>query len=149
MPESWILICPECKTRNRIPDDRRDKEASCAKCRAALDTTGFFTPAPLEGTDGNFHDVVEQAPTPVLVDFWASWCGPCKGLAPVLDAIARELAGKIRVVTVNVDQNPHVASRFGVRSVPTLMIFYRGKRADTLVGAQPKATLLAKLAPYH
>jgi thioredoxin 1 len=88
--------------------------------------------------DDNFDDQVARADGPILVDFWATWCGPCKVIAPRLEEIAGELAGQARVAKVNVDENGDLANRFGIRSIPTLIVFKDGKVVDQMVGAAPK-----------
>jgi thioredoxin 1 len=89
----------------------------------------------------NFHSNVLQSAEPVVVDFWAEWCGPCKMIAPSLEEIATELDGKVKVAKLNIDENPELAAQFGVRSIPTLMIFKGGQVADMKVGALPKTAL--------
>ncbi|MGH9003095.1 MAG: thioredoxin [Acidimicrobiia bacterium] len=99
-------------------------------------------------TDADFEEKVLNSPTPVLVDFWAEWCGPCKMIAPVLEEIAKEHAGKITIVKLNVDDNPDTARRFEVMSIPTLMLFNQGSLEKRLVGARNKTQLMAELAPF-
>ncbi len=94
-----------------------------------------------ETTDQNFATEVLQSSTPVLVDFWAPWCGPCRQLAPIVDEIAKETEGKLAVFKCNIDENPEMPSKFGVRSIPTLMIFKDGKLLDTKIGSLPKSAL--------
>ncbi|MBI1622826.1 thioredoxin [Aquamicrobium zhengzhouense] len=91
----------------------------------------------------NFQSDVLQASEPVVVDFWAEWCGPCKMIAPALEEIATELSGKVKVAKVNIDENPELAAQYGVRSIPTLMLFKDGEIADMKVGAAPKTALSA------
>ena len=92
-------------------------------------------------TDSSFEQDVLKAGQPVLLDFWAEWCGPCKMIAPALEDIAAELGGKVKVAKLNIDENPELAAQFGVRSIPTLMIFKSGEVADMKVGAAPKTVL--------
>jgi thioredoxin 1 len=94
-------------------------------------------------TDANFPADVLQAPGPVLVDFWAEWCGPCKMIAPILDEIAETHAGKVKIVKLNIDENPATAPRYGVRGIPTLMLFKGGNVEATKVGALSKSALAA------
>lgn len=103
---------------------------------------------PVELTDANFDAEVLKSDKPVLVDFWAEWCGPCKMIAPIVDEIAKELDGKLKVGKVDVDNNQQIAMKFGIRSIPTLLIFKGGKVAEQLVGAIPKKNLLDKLTPH-
>ena len=99
-------------------------------------------------TDSTFKQEVLENETPVLVDFWAPWCGPCRMFAPVVDEISEQYDGQVKVVKVNTDENPSVASQYGIRSIPTLMIFKGGQRVDMVVGAVPKTTLANTLEKY-
>jgi len=103
---------------------------------------------PIEITDANFQKEVLESSVPVLVDFWAVWCGPCKMIAPVVEEIAGEYSGKLKVGKVDVDNNPEVPLKFGIRSIPTLMIFKGGKVVEQIIGAVPKRNLLDKLTPH-
>jgi len=96
--------------------------------------------------NNNFQSEVLNAAEPVVVDFWAEWCGPCKMIAPALEEISNEMTGKVKVVKLNIDDNPELAAQFGVRSIPTLAIFKGGKVADIKVGAAPKTALSAWIA---
>ena len=98
--------------------------------------------------DSTFKQEVLESEVLVLVDFWAPWCGPCRMVAPVVEEIALQYEGKVKVVKVNTDENPNVASQYGIRSIPTLMIFKGGQRVDMVVGAVPKTTLSNTLEKY-
>ncbi|MDV3349344.1 thioredoxin [Leptothoe sp. LEGE 181152] len=101
-----------------------------------------------EVSDADFQSDVLGSDTPVLVDFWAPWCGPCRMVAPVVDEVATKFEGRVKVLKLNVDDNPKSASDYGVRSIPTLLIFKDGKVADTVVGAVPASTLSSTLEKY-
>ena len=104
--------------------------------------------APITLTDASFDEEIGSADTAIVVDFWAEWCGPCKTIAPVLDEIAEENAGKLRVAKVNVDDSPDVARRFEVMSIPTLIVFKDGQAKKRLVGAKGKGQLMSELSEF-
>ena len=102
----------------------------------------------VEGTDNNFDQEVLKSDIPVLVDFWAPWCGPCRMVSPLVDELAEELTGKLKVVKVNTDENQEIAVKYGIRSIPTLGIFKDGNIVDGLIGAVPKQTIKNKVLPH-
>jgi thioredoxin 1 len=102
----------------------------------------------LEVNETNFEQEVLKADKPVLVDFWAIWCAPCKMISPIVDDLAEEYADRLKVSKVDVDNNPHIAMKFGIRSIPTLLIFKAGKVVDQIVGAAPKKMLIEKISKH-
>ena len=99
-------------------------------------------------TNANFDETVKSSTTPILVDFWAEWCGPCKAMAPVLTEIAKEQAGKVTIAKLNVDDHGDIAQRFNIMSIPTLMVFHNGEMKKRMIGAKGKTQLLAELAEF-
>src|SRR5688572_26619994 len=129
MTDIAAIVCPECGTTNRVPRAKAEqgRRAVCGRCKKPLPQ---LDAVPLSVTDATFATEVERSPVPVLVDAWAPWCGPCRMLAPTLDELAAELAGRVRVAKLNVDENPQTASRFDVRSIPTLLVMAGGREVD-------------------
>ena len=135
------VACPACGTLNRIPETRTAERGRCGKCKAELPLPGV----PVAVTDATFEQRVLEATSPVLLDCWADWCGPCHMLAPTVDALARDYAGRVLVAKLDVDANPQVAGRFDVRSIPTLLLFRDGRLVERLVGVQPRGAIEAHL----
>ena len=100
---------------------------------------------PMELTDGNFQAEVLESDLPVLIDFWAVWCGPCRRIAPIVEELAGEYAGKVKIGKLDVDNNPNVAMQYGIRSIPTILLMHKGEVVDRIVGAVPKAKIVEKL----
>jgi thioredoxin 1 len=99
-------------------------------------------------TDTTFDETVGSSATPILVDFWAEWCNPCKMIAPILDEISEEQAGKLTIAKLNIDDNPGIAMRYNVQSIPTMLVFSNGELVDRIMGAMPKGRLMEKLATH-
>ena len=137
-----MVACPACGATNRVPGDKVAQGLApvCGKCKTPLPVG---RPQPV--TDASFAQDVERSPLPVLMDAWAPWCGPCHAIAPVIDQLATELAGRVRVVKLNVDENPRTAARFNLRSIPTLLVLKSGREIDRLVGVQPKQEITRRL----
>jgi thioredoxin 2 len=144
MPGADLIRCPSCGANNRVPRDKIESglAAVCGRCKTPLPHAA----KPIAVTDASFSADVEQSPVPVLLDAWAGWCMPCKMIAPVIEELAAEMAGRVRVAKLNVDENPDTASRFDLRSIPTLLIFKGGREIDRLVGVQPKSEIMRRLA---
>jgi len=143
-----VVTCRNCGAKNRVDEGRlATSEARCGRCGEKLSTAaGEQDSKPVTITDQTFErEVVQARGRPVLVDCWAPWCGPCRMIAPILDELAAESAGRYRIAKLNVDENPQTASRFNIASIPTMLIFKDGKLIDRLIGAQPKQAIAERL----
>lgn len=140
--ESIHVVCPHCSAVNRIPAERAG-QGQCGKCSAAL-----FAGQPITLTDANFARQVSRNDLPVLVDFWATWCGPCQMMAPVFAQLAERHRRDLRVGKLDTDAAPQTAAQFSIRSIPTIILFRGGREIARTAGAVPLAQLEQWLAPH-
>ena len=123
------VVCPHCDAANRLPAERDPRGAKCGRCKSAL-----FTGHPVAMTGAQFKKHLASSDVPLIVDFWAGWCGPCKAMAPVFDKAAQTLEPKARFVKIDVDAEPGLAQQYGVRGIPALFLFKDGKMAEHHAG---------------
>lgn len=141
MSDVDFVRCRVCGATNRVPreDVAQGLEPVCGRCKTPLSLK------PVEVTDATFSTEVERSPVPVLLDMWAAWCNPCRMIAPVVEQLGAEIGGRVRVAKMDVEKNPLTASRFNVRSIPTLLILKNGREVDRIVGVQSKSEIVQRL----
>jgi thioredoxin 2 len=142
---SMIITCPKCGVKNRVPVLKKDDKPVCGKCRTPL-SSGASSGKPIDITDNTFESEVVAFNGPVLVDCWAPWCGPCRMLSPVLEGIAADYSGRLKVVKLNTDENPKVAMKFSIQSIPTMLLFNKGQQVDRMTGALPRQEIEKRIA---
>jgi thioredoxin 2 len=143
MPEALEVTCPNCSAVNRVQSDRLNDRPKCGKCREDL-----FAGRPVELSEETFEKTITRTGIPVVVDFWAAWCGPCKMMAPVFQQAAARLEPRARLAKVNTETEPTLASRFRIQSIPTLVIFKDGQEVARQPGAMDLNNLLRWIQTY-
>lgn len=143
MTQSLELVCPHCQAINRVPLARLSDAPQCGQCHQSV-----LPPEPVKLTQVSFDRFIARNQLPVLVDFWAPWCGPCKAFAPVFAQLAPTYASRVRFAKVNTEEEQQIASNYQIRSIPTLALFKQGKELDRVSGALPPAQLQAWLARH-
>lgn len=141
MSETIHAVCPHCGKTNRLPTERAGQQPDCGACGKPL-----FAGRPVEIDDARFHDYLERTDLPVVVDFWASWCGPCRMMAPHFEQAAKKLAGRVQFLKVDTDANPQLSQQYSIRSIPTIALFRGGREVRRSAGAMTAAQIEAWIA---
>jgi thioredoxin 2 len=145
--DSIIITCPKCGVKNRVPHAKINDRPVCGKCRAPL-AAGTSSGVPLDITDNTFENEVLAFKGPVLVDCWAPWCGPCRMLSPVIEQIAKDYRGRLKVVKLNTDENPKIAMKYNIQSIPTMLLFNNGTQVERMTGALPRQEIEKRIATF-
>jgi thioredoxin len=144
----YLVRCLSCGAKNRIPENKMNETVKCGKCHEAMETAGLLSGRSMMVSDRDFESKVIKSPIPVLFFTFANWCPSCQAIIPVVEELARDWKGKVRVAKLNIDQNQMTAGRFNIMSVPTIIIFDNGQVKDRLTGAVPKLQIMQKMAPF-
>jgi thioredoxin 2 len=138
------VVCRRCGATNRVDFEKAGKglQPVCGRCKAVLSATSDV----LEVSEARFDEQVLSSPLPVLLDVWAVWCAPCRGMAPIIEELASSLSGRLRVAKLDVDQNPAAAARLRIQGIPTLILFKEGREVTRMIGARGRGDILAALA---
>jgi len=142
-PSAIQITCPSCGAVNRVPGEKLTQHPKCGRCKQEL-----FTGHPVDLTSQNFTHVVNKTGIPVIVDFWASWCGPCKMMAPVFEKVTHNLEPKARFAKLNTEVSQNIATQYGIRSIPTLIIFKQGQEVARQAGAMDQSSLIQFIQSY-
>jgi thioredoxin 2 len=138
MSDQKHIVCPHCDAVNRVPSDKLDSQPTCGKCKQPL-----FAAHPVELNGNNFMQHISRSDIPVLVDFWAPWCGPCRSMAPAYELAAQRLEPNMRVVKLNTEEAQQLAAQYNIRSIPTLALFKGGQEVARQAGAMDAANIVA------
>jgi thioredoxin len=141
-----IYQCKNCGAKNRVPSEKGAADAKCGKCHKPIDKLALMEPVTV--TDSTFSEEVLGFPGAVVVDFWASWCAPCKMMSPVIDELSAKYAGKIKFAKMNVDENRITPAKYSIQGIPALLVFKKGEVVKNLVGARPKEELERELRGF-
>jgi thioredoxin len=144
MADSIIFKCHKCKAKNKVQIKKIPHHPKCGKCGEKLN----ITEKPVKATDTTFDELINSVDYPVIVDFWADWCAPCKAVSPIMSEISSENAQHLLVLKVNVDENRMLAERFRIMSIPTIMVFKNGEQVDSMAGAASKQQYIAMLEKH-